>query len=241
MNTHVPHYPPLHHQFTAPQSLNHNNTIFNATNSAQRKYSTPVNALRNRRRSRGKPENVCQLLTGTYTRASSKQGSRKASYGSLFEVLSALNNTNLKIMFLNHFMKHLLLLFSGNLRPPGRPSNASLLRLNSTPSRQTHQSGPALGSRSGAPVGRLANAPPPPLRLHHSLLRSPRQSLDIVPYTPPPILSPMRHGSGLFWRLNRQLSQVFYGIYIGYYAILKYSCIVLPKNTVKDNETSIKY
>uniref|UniRef100_A0A914WWM8 Uncharacterized protein n=1 Tax=Plectus sambesii TaxID=2011161 RepID=A0A914WWM8_9BILA len=138
---------------------------------------THSNPLRMRRRSKGKPENVCQLLTSI-------------SHNPSFSITRRHNS------------------FSGHHSSMRKQSSMGQKRQRSGSKGHRNRSisisiAEYQGRKRKPTIITLARFP--------SQLRSPRIfdgpliGAAAPPYTPPPILSPMRNGSGLFWQLSRAL------------------------------------
>lgn len=162
-----------------------------ASSSGNGKKSRP--ASRQRRKSRGKPDNVFMLLKSVGLRRS----------------------FNLPVSP-PRFRKH-----SVAVAETGRKFSVGNGG-SSTSSKCHHRSGGSLQQRhSNRPKPAPLLIPGASLNRFHSQLRSPRLwvggGLQFVahaksgystptPYTPPPILSPVRHGSGLFWTISKALA-----------------------------------
>ncbi|KAK6108226.1 Myb-like DNA-binding domain family protein [Brugia pahangi] len=118
------------------------------------------------RKSKGKPENVCQLIT---------TAGQKTSIGS---------------------------------RAPYEASERTLPKGRSVSVTTFGNVHDCSGGGSGSTIANVAMS----LKQFASQLRSPRFYEPVtnlkcfVPYTPPPMLSPMRRGSGLFWKISQNSS-----------------------------------
>lgn len=168
----------------------------NVSTGGNGKKSRP--ASRQRRKSRGKPDNVFMLLKSVGLRRSFNLPTSPP-----------------------RFRKH-----SAAVAETGRKfsvGSGSGGHHGTTTGRLHHKSGSSLQQRHGnRPKPAPLLIPGATLNRFHSQLRSPRLWLGgglsgcigyaksgystPTPYTPPPILSPVRHGSGLFWTISKALA-----------------------------------
>lgn len=162
------------------------------------KSSRPPSRMR--RKSRGKPDNVFMLLNQSWRR--SPTGKRQ------FQLPVS------PVRFRKHMMesdgpghsdapmpvrfrKHL----SGNGNYPGAATHTVKHRFQLSSGKGRNRPAPLIIPTPGS------------LNRFHSQLRSPRLWIEAAPtahtpYTPPPMLSPVRKGSGLFWRINLSFSSL---------------------------------
>uniref|UniRef100_F1KSA1 Zinc finger protein 541 n=1 Tax=Ascaris suum TaxID=6253 RepID=F1KSA1_ASCSU len=132
------------------------------------------NPIRMHRKSKGKPENVCQLLASMEQRSSFDADSRAVRKGSTIGMLQKKSRNGM----------------SRSKEQRGRSISINVAEFRRK-------------SFVAAAFNRFS-----------SQLRSPRffdaaqnALQQVAPYTPPPMLSPKRSGSGLFWQLARSITQ----------------------------------
>lgn len=181
------------HCESATSSGNHNNSA-----NGSGKKSRP--ASRQRRKSRGKPDNVFMLLKNVGLRRSFNLSASPP-----------------------RFRKHSAILTDSSRKFSNGNGSGGHHGGGGTSTKCHHRSGGSLHQRhANRPKPAPLLIPGVTLNRFHSQLRSPRLWSGTglsgcasyaksgystpTPYTPPPILSPVRYGSGLFWTISKALA-----------------------------------